>query len=75
MVDEGLDVSKEIHALKAQVNEQYKFISERGVQIHGGVGTTREFNIALFYRRAKVSEYIMGDTEFHYEKLAQALGL
>ncbi|MFC1895528.1 acyl-CoA dehydrogenase family protein [Thermodesulfobacteriota bacterium] len=75
MVDEGLDVSTEVSALKAQVNEQYKFISERGVQIHGGVGTTREFNIGLFYRRAKACEYVMGDTSHHLEKVAQGIGL
>jgi acyl-CoA dehydrogenase len=75
MIDEGMDVSLEASALKAQTNEQYKFISERGVQIHGGVGTTREFNIGLFYRRAKACEYVLGDTEYHYEKVAQALGM
>jgi len=75
MIDEGMDATLEASALKAQVNEKYKFISERGVQIHGGVGTTREFNIGLFYRRAKAAEYVMGDTDYHYEKVANALGM
>ena len=75
MLDEGLDVTKEVSALKAQVNEQYKFITERAVQIHGGIGTTREFNIGLFYRRAKAFEYILGDTDYHQNKIADALGL
>jgi len=75
MIDEGLDVTREISALKAQVNEKFKFITERAVQIHGGIGTTREFNIGLFYRRAKAFEYVMGDTDYHYAKLAKALDL
>lgn len=75
MADEGLDITQETHALKAQANEQFKFITERGVQIHGGVGTSREFNIGLFYRRAKAYEYILGDSEYHWEKLAAALGM
>lgn len=75
MIDQGMDATKEISALKAQVNEAYKFITERAVQIHGGIGTTREFNIGLFYRRAKAFEYVMGDTDYHYEKIAQALEL
>jgi alkylation response protein AidB-like acyl-CoA dehydrogenase len=75
MLDEGIDADKEVSALKAQVNEQYKFITERAVQIHGGIGTTREFNIGLFYRRAKAFEYILGDTDFHQNKIADALGL
>jgi alkylation response protein AidB-like acyl-CoA dehydrogenase len=76
MIDEeDMDVSKEVSALKAQVNEQNKFITERGVQIHGGVGTAREFDVALFFRRAKSSEFAMGDTDHHYEQVARVLGL
>lgn len=75
MLDEGMDATKEASALKAQVNEQYKFITDRAVQIHGGIGTTREFNIALFYRRAKTFEYLLGDTDYHQNKIADALGL
>ena len=47
----------------------------RAVQIHGGIGTTREFNIGLFYRRAKAFEYVLGDTDYHYESVACALEL
>jgi len=75
MIDEGMDTTKELSALKAQVNEKFKFITDKAVQIHGGIGTTREFNIGLFYRRAKAHEYIMGDTDYHYAKLADALDL
>ncbi len=75
MIDEGMEAGKEVSALKAQVNEKYKFITERGVQIHGGIGTTREFNIGLFYRRAKAFEYILGDTDYHYERIAASLEL
>jgi acyl-CoA dehydrogenase len=73
MVDEGLDIATEASVLKACVNENFKFISERSVQIHGAIGTTREADIGLFYRRAKSFEYIMGDTEYHHEKISDAL--
>ncbi|MBW1708979.1 MAG: acyl-CoA/acyl-ACP dehydrogenase [Deltaproteobacteria bacterium] len=69
MVDEGEDFTAEASALKACLNENYKFVSERAVQIHGGIGTTREGDIGLFYRKAKSCEYICGDTDFHYENL------
>ncbi len=75
MTDEGQDTTKEVSALKAHVNEQFKFITERAVQIHGGIGTTREFDIGLFYRRAKAFEYVLGDTDYHHEIIADALGL
>ena len=60
IVDKGGDVSREASVLTAWINEKYKFISERAVQIHGGIGTTRECNIGLFYRKAKACEYIAG---------------
>jgi len=75
MVDQGLETALETSALKAEVNTQYKFITERSVQIHGGIGTTREFDIGLFYRRAKASEYVLGDSDFHCGKVAEAAGL
>jgi alkylation response protein AidB-like acyl-CoA dehydrogenase len=75
MIDEGVDFSRDASALKARLNEQYNIIADRAVQIHGGVGTTREFNVGLFYRRAKACELTLGDTEHHYENVAQALGL
>jgi len=75
LVDEGMATVLETSALKAQVNDKYKFITEKAVQIHGGIGTTREFNIGLFYRRAKAFEYVLGDADYHCERVAQAAGL
>jgi alkylation response protein AidB-like acyl-CoA dehydrogenase len=75
MIDEGMDFSTDASALKGRLNEMYNFIADRAVQIHGGVGTTREFNVGLFFRRAKAFELMMGDSQYHYERVAQGLGL
>jgi len=75
MIDQGMEVGLEASAVKAALNEQYKFISERAIQIHGAIGTSREYDTGLFYRRAKASEYIVGDSSYHYEKIAQGLNL
>lgn len=73
MIDEGMDFATEASVLKACINENYKFISERAVQIHGAIGTTREGDIGLFYRRAKSFETIMGDTDFHHDNITEAI--
>jgi len=73
MIDAGEDFAADASGLKACTNEAYKFISERAVQIHGGIGTTREGDIGLFYRKAKAGEYICGDTDFHCEKVVEKL--
>ncbi len=73
MVDDGEDFAAAASALKAATNENFKFITERSVQIHGGIGTTREHDIALFYRRAKSYESRCGSTDLHYEKVMAGL--
>ena len=73
MVDDGEDFATQASALKACANENFKFVSERAVQIHGGIGTTREGDIGLFYRRAKSGEYMCGDSDYHYEKIIENL--
>jgi alkylation response protein AidB-like acyl-CoA dehydrogenase len=73
IINEGGDASMEASVMKACANENFKFVSERAVQIHGGIGTTREGDIGLFYRKAKAYEVISGDTDYHYERIAQAV--
>lgn len=73
MVDAGEDVSLSASVLKAKTNENFKFIVDRAVQIHGGIGTTREYNAALFFRRAKAWEFICGDTDFHTDRVADRI--
>ena len=76
MLDEGMDdAAFEIAGLKARLNEGYKFISERGVHLHGGIGTTREYDVGIFYRRSKAAEFAMGDTDYNLELVAQGLGM
>jgi alkylation response protein AidB-like acyl-CoA dehydrogenase len=75
MIDEDEDFSTDASALKGRLNEMYNFVVDRAVQIHGGVGTTREFDVGLYFRRAKAFELMLGDTQYHYEQVAQGLGL
>ncbi|MDY7033521.1 MAG: acyl-CoA dehydrogenase family protein [Thermodesulfobacteriota bacterium] len=75
MVGENIPCSKKVSAAKNWINEGYKFVTERGIQIHGGIGTTREGDIGLYYRRAKAAELMLGDTNHHLEQVAKEMGL
>ncbi len=75
-VAEGLPGSaSEVAVAKGWINEAYKFVTERAVQCHGAIGTTRDHDIGLYYRRAKAGELAFGDTDFQKELVAQQLGL
>jgi len=70
---EGHEVK--ISIAKAWCNEAYKKVTEDGVQVHGAIGTTRDHDMGLYYRRAKAADPTFGDTEDHREVVAQSLGL
>ena len=72
-VDQGEDFEIDAYGLKANVNDAYNFISERGVHIHGAIGTTREGNPGLFYHKAKACEFVCGDTPNFFEKMFDKL--
>lgn len=75
MFEQGKDIALDVSALKARLSEQYNFITYHAVRIYGGVGLTREFDVALFFRNAKASEFRMGAPAKHYEQVAGQLGL
>jgi alkylation response protein AidB-like acyl-CoA dehydrogenase len=60
---------------KAWCNEAYKKVTEDGVHVHGAIGTTRDHDMSLYYRRAKAADPTFGDTEDHREVVARSLGL
>jgi len=60
---------------KAWTNEAYKYCTRMGVQIHGGIGTTLDHDIGLYYRRARQAALLFGDSEYSYRKVAREMGL
>ncbi|ORM35989.1 acyl-CoA dehydrogenase family protein [Williamsia sp. 1135] len=49
------------------------FAAEESVQIHGGIGFTWEHPLHRYFRRAKTSELLFGNTTVHAETVAAAL--
>jgi len=74
-VGEGLPAATEVAVAKGWINEAYNFVTERGVQCHGAIGTTRDHDIGLYYRRAKAAELAFGDSDTQREAVAQQIGL
>lgn len=74
-VGAGVATAFDVAAAKAYANEAYKWVTERGVQCHGAIGTTRDHDMGLYYRRAKVAELDYGDTDYQREIVARELGI
>lgn len=59
---------------KAKVGEVAKLATNEGVQMHGGIGMTDEFDIGLYMKRARAAAETFGDSIFNGERLASMMG-
>ena len=75
LLDQELNCTKEVAMAKARMNDVYKRCTHLGVRIHGGIGTTRDHDMGLYYRRARQAACLFGDAEFWREKVALEAGL
>ncbi|MDO8721730.1 MAG: acyl-CoA dehydrogenase family protein [Syntrophales bacterium] len=74
LLDRGLPCAKEAAMAKARISEAYRHCTRMGVQILGGIGTTREHDMGLYYRRARQALPLFGTPDFCREKLAHEMG-
>lgn len=47
---------------------------QEGVQMHGGMGMTDEFDVGLFMKRVRVAQELLGDANFHADRYASLNG-
>jgi alkylation response protein AidB-like acyl-CoA dehydrogenase len=60
---------------KAYASDAYFKCAADSLQIHGGVGFTWEYDVHLYFKRARSSEILLGDAAYHRELLARHIGL
>ena len=61
-------------AAKAKLCEVAKTASNEGIQMHGGVGMTDEYDIGLYLKRARVLQHLFGDYYYHLDRFARLGG-
>jgi alkylation response protein AidB-like acyl-CoA dehydrogenase len=59
-----------VSVAKSYCSDAYREVANRGIQVHGGIGFTWEHDLQLYYKRAKSSETLFGDSTFHRERIA-----
>ena len=59
---------------KARAGTTATLAVQEGVQMHGGMGMTDQFDIGFFMKRARVAQELFGDSNFHAEQLAEGKG-
>lgn len=56
---------------KSTVNEASRHVCGEAIQVHGGIGFTWEYDLHLYWKRAKHQEVFYGDTDYHRERVLQ----
>ena len=59
---------------KAKTGKAVRLAVQEGVQMHGGIGMTDEYDIGFYMKRARVLAELFGDANFHADALATAAG-
>ena len=66
-ISEGEPAEREVAMAKAWVSAAYQRVCNLAHQCHGAIGFTKEHDLQLYTRRAKVQELTYGDVNYHKE--------
>lgn len=74
-LDADLDkAATAVAVAKARAGTTATLAVQEGVQMHGGMGMTDQFDIGFFMKRARVCQELFGDSNFHADRLASGKG-
>lgn len=59
---------------KAKAAQAARLAGLEGIQMHGGIGMTDDFDIGLFVKRMQVAGELFGNADFHADRVALARG-
>ena len=74
-VSEGLPATMDVAVAKSWTSDAYRRVTLLAHQIFGAIGFTMDHDMHLYYRRAKASEMMFGDSAFQRTIVARELGL
>ncbi len=66
---------KAVSAAKVQVGEGGQFVAEWGVQLHGGIGMTEEYNLPHYAKRLVMIDHQFGDVDHHLNRFSAMMDM
>lgn len=73
-VDGGFGVARAATIAKAEANRVLNVISNQGIQLHGGIGMTDEYDVGFYIKRARVLEASWGSSSYLRDRFALLSG-
>jgi alkylation response protein AidB-like acyl-CoA dehydrogenase len=75
LLDEGSEQAEVmVSVAKSKAGRVSTLAVQEGVQMHGGIGMTDEYDIGLYMKRDRVLNELFGDANYHADKVARLLG-
>jgi alkylation response protein AidB-like acyl-CoA dehydrogenase len=75
LLDEGSEQAEAmVSVAKAKAGRVSTLAVQEGVQMHGGIGMTDEYDIGFYMKRDRVLNELFGDPNYHTNKVAELLG-
>ncbi|MBT9386638.1 acyl-CoA dehydrogenase family protein [Pseudooceanicola sp. CBS1P-1] len=72
-VDQGMDPRDKVSMVKVQASEMLGRVADRGIQVFGGYGFTKELPLERIYRDARVTRIYDGTSEVHRMLIARSV--
>ncbi|MBR1216045.1 acyl-CoA dehydrogenase [Bradyrhizobium sp. JYMT SZCCT0180] len=69
--DDFTNAGAAVAVAKARAGTTATRAVQEGVQMHGGMGMTDQFDIGFFMKRARVCQELFGDSNYHADQLAR----
>ena len=67
------DLSLAVSMAKAWCSDACERIAAQAIQAHGGIGFTWDYDLQLYFKRAKASQVAFGDGDYHRGRVADIL--
>ena len=61
-----------VSAAKVMLGSAGRFVGGQGIQLHGGIGVTDEYQVGHYYKRLLALEKLYGDSDWHLDRFIQA---
>ncbi len=68
------EATRATHVAKAFTGLAATLAVQEGVQMHGGMGMTDEYDVGLYMKRGRVLAEMFGDADYHADQLARLSG-
>jgi acyl-CoA dehydrogenase len=72
-LDQGIDARDKVSMVKLYASEMLGRVADRGIQVFGGMGFTKEMPLERIYRDSRVTRIYDGTSEIHRMLIARSV--